>query len=887
MLTGRKLFVTVLTIFSLAIPSDIVRFVYAVACHDDAWDQGEYCGYDAMKVAGVPDMNHDCLLDALDFQWFAHDYNFGNGGVGVNLSADFKSSGAPGPAPCGGNMLCPDGKVNASDYSFFVTKTGQTASPCTAVPIPSVCNGSIALSFSTNPNTIVSNAAQLGGVHDVYVVLSGVVNAEMAEFAVKKSPNVTLIGPVAGAGYVVGADICSGFGYDADYITFIPTLVASGPTVVADIQYVLNDSKPAWISIVPVSSCPYAQSRWTDSSVSLSHLYATMKNVGINGTTPANTPSACTPLGTISGQVYVDKNFNCAYTAGTDDLLANLTVQATLGTSNYFALTDASGNYTFKLPAGTYTVKMAPAANDPWKKLNTSCGQPATYSVGVAANGTYPNKDFAIEPTGKISGNVYRDFLATTACAKDGIDYPIASRILQATSTSNYLGYSDNNGDYAINVPSGAYNVTNYPVSGDPYTVRTCQSPLYSVNVAANTTYTGKDFALDGSNLPCNIFLSLVSHGFNQRPSPCWRILEDPCPGFEHEYIVTLKEELFSGAKLGTNKKLDINLDPKFTIGTVTSDCSITFTSPNAHQRIVTIANDITPGYQCIVKVRATPSTDGPYTNTVTLDDLGAGCLGTKVRTLTNYSSCPCDPNDMAVQPIGCGPDGQVAQGSPLTYSIQFENVGTGKAHNIFVEDVLDDDLDLTTVSIVASSHPVTGMQVNGNKLVISFEGIDLPGSLTPAASHGKVVFTVRPLPVAEQFDSYVENTASITFDFEEPVITNTVINTLVDDPCVTTAVPHDPLPTSNYLGSNYPNPFNPSTTITYGLAKQERVTIAIYNVNGALVRTLVSDSKPAGWYDVNWDGRDQSGRAVASGIYFSQMRAGSFSDSKKLVLLK
>jgi hypothetical protein len=182
----------------------------------------------------------------------------------------------------------------------------------------------------------------------------------------------------------------------------------------------------------------------------------------------------------------------------------------------------------------------------------------------------------------------------------------------------------------------------------------------------------------------------------------------------------------------------------------------------------------------------------------------------------------------------------------------------------------------------------MTGVQVSGgNKLEISFEGIDLAGTLGPESNHGQVMFTAWPLPIEDQNDGYVENTAKITFDFNDPVITNTVVSTFVDDPCVATAVPRDPLPTSNYLGSNYPNPFNPTTTITYGLAKQERVTVAIYNVNGALVRTLVSDDKPAGWYTVNWDGRDQGGRQVASGIYFSQMRAGSFSDSKKLVLLK
>ena len=223
---------------------------------------------------------------------------------------------------------------------------------------------------------------------------------------------------------------------------------------------------------------------------------------------------------------------------------------------------------------------------------------------------------------------------------------------------------------------------------------------------------------------------------------------------------------------------------------------------------------------------------------------------------------------------------------TPLAYLIKFENVGTGRAHNIFIEDVLDEDLDLSTVSLVSSTHTVTGMQVNGNKLVISLEGVDLAGALGPETNLGEVVFTVRPLPVEDQNDGHVENTASVIFDFNDPVITNTVVNTFLDSPCAT-PVSHDPLPLSNYLGSNYPNPFNPTTTIAYGLKARGHVTLAIYNINGSLIRTLVSDDKPAGWYTVDWDGRDQRGNPVASGVYFSQMRAGSFSGSKKLVLLK
>jgi hypothetical protein len=91
-----------------------------------------------------------------------------------------------------------------------------------------------------------------------------------------------------------------------------------------------------------------------------------------------------------------------------------------------------------------------------------------------------------------------------------------------------------------------------------------------------------------------------------------------------------------------------------------------------------------------------------------------------------------------------------------------------------------------------------------------------------------------------------------------------------------------------NYLDSNYPNPFNPTTTIRFGVAQQGRVTLRIYDVRGALVRTLVDDVREAGVeHRVRWDGRDDRGRSVASGVYFLRLEAQGFFETRKMVLLR
>ncbi len=93
--------------------------------------------------------------------------------------------------------------------------------------------------------------------------------------------------------------------------------------------------------------------------------------------------------------------------------------------------------------------------------------------------------------------------------------------------------------------------------------------------------------------------------------------------------------------------------------------------------------------------------------------------------------------------------------------------------------------------------------------------------------------------------------------------------------------------PKSTTLAQNFPNPFNPSTTIKFDLKDKGFVTLKVYNVAGQLVRTLVNGVKDANTYTVTWDGMNDRGGAVASGIYFYKMETKDFSQTKKMVMLR
>jgi hypothetical protein len=94
-------------------------------------------------------------------------------------------------------------------------------------------------------------------------------------------------------------------------------------------------------------------------------------------------------------------------------------------------------------------------------------------------------------------------------------------------------------------------------------------------------------------------------------------------------------------------------------------------------------------------------------------------------------------------------------------------------------------------------------------------------------------------------------------------------------------------LPLTASLEQNLPNPFNPTTTISYSVAKRSRVRLVIYDTDGRLVRTLVDEIVSAGSRDVTWEGLDQNGLQVSSGVYFYRLETGKKVLAKKMILLK
>ena len=102
-----------------------------------------------------------------------------------------------------------------------------------------------------------------------------------------------------------------------------------------------------------------------------------------------------------------------------------------------------------------------------------------------------------------------------------------------------------------------------------------------------------------------------------------------------------------------------------------------------------------------------------------------------------------------------------------------------------------------------------------------------------------------------------------------------------------TLTIDEDLIPEVFALHQNYPNPFNPTTQIRYDLPKDEFVSIAIYDVMGRKIRSLMNANQAVGYHAIRWDARNDMGEGISAGMYIYTIQAGEFRSTKKMVLLK
>ena len=206
--------------------------------------------------------------------------------------------------------------------------------------------------------------------------------------------------------------------------------------------------------------------------------------------------------------------------------------------------------------------------------------------------------------------------------------------------------------------------------------------------------------------------------------------------------------------------------------------------------------------------------------------------------------------------------------------------------HHCCLGDVNHDGVvnaqDLVIVAARFGQREQDDTDINGDGVVDIFDLVTVASALGNAAAAPSVTPHTRAILTADEVESWLTQAQQMALT--DPVYLRGIAALEQLLAALT--------PKETVLLPNYPNPFNPETWMPYHLAHAADVQIAIYDTKGAVVRQLDLGHQSAGYYTdrakaAYWDGRNESGESVASGIYFYQLRAGDYTTMRRMVIVK
>ena len=210
---------------------------------------------------------------------------------------------------------------------------------------------------------------------------------------------------------------------------------------------------------------------------------------------------------------------------------------------------------------------------------------------------------------------------------------------------------------------------------------------------------------------------------------------------------------------------------------------------------------------------------------------------------------------------------------------------GTGDTYSEFPDVNSDGVVNIQDLVLVASRFGQTGQNkadVNGDNVVNIVDLVLVAGALGKSAAAPALHLQVSEVLTSADVRRWLSQAQNLNLSDVRAQRGISFLQQLL------AAL----LPKETALLANYPNPFNPETWIPYQLAEPAAITVKIYEMNGHVVRTLVLGYQPAGIYKSRrraayWDGKNQQGEVVASGVYFYTLSAGDFSATRKMLIRK
>ena len=454
---------------------------------------------------------------------------------------------------------------------------------------------------------------------------------------------------------------------------------------------------------------------------------------------------------------------------------------------------------------------------------------------------------------GSISGNTYIDL--NSDCSKNiGEPNVYCSSII--VNPGNRLGYANGAGDYIVNnLPYGTYSVSLNMYYGS-------FSPTCTTTLTTN---------VNGGNQ--NSLNNNLSVGFNSSTNPDMKVSaysNGIVPGF----ICNVYYQLSNLNNVPGTGLFKAVLPSAF-IANISNGNPNTYTISG--DTIIWNFSNIVYGAAAQFQISFTVPLSIPLGSTFT------SCMWAQPNITdfdyANNNYCysrfvtgSFDPNDKTVSPVGVGANGDIAATeTDLTYLIRFQNTGNGPAVNIVVKDTLSPNVDVNTFEMLSASHNYNIDILSGNILRWKFNNIMLAdsGSNEPA-SHGYIQYRIKRNNNNTP-GTQIKNTAYIYFDFNEPVVTNTAINTIETITGIKST-------SSNSDEWNvYPNPSTGVLYIVNSSSIKEASQIQVINSIGQTVleETIINNYKNIDLSKLN------------NGVYFVKIVSDKSSTVKRIVLSK
>lgn len=527
----------------------------------------------------------------------------------------------------------------------------------------------------------------------------------------------------------------------------------------------------------------------------------------------------------IKGRAFLDDNQNCSNDSS-DSSLQNWTIKIQGQNRTYYTTTNEEGEYEFNVPVGDYLASAVP----PSAYWASSCEN--EYQVNITATDSIRQVPLPVSPvvdcplievdvsTNRLRRCFSSTFLVnycnkgTTAGEDIYIDLILDEYLTIDSSLIPYTPIGNN----VYRFPIGAIEIGECG-QFSVHTTLACDLsiPLGQVHcveahafpdslcLPPNQNWDGSSINVSASCRSDTVFFKIGNFGEGNMSAPLnYIVIEDQ---------IILHEKSFQLAQGSYLIDTIIGFsDRRYTLVTQQSEGSTGDSYPNA-----TIVN-------CVATSLGL-SVDLPTHSASPFRDIHCQ------ENIDSY-----DPNDKRGWPLGFGDEQIIFPNTEIEYMIRFQNTGTDTAYKVVISDPLPATLDISSLSLGASSHPYTWSIEDNNSLIFTFDNILLPDSTTNLeASQGFINFTLEQ-QVDLALGTTITNTAAIYFDFNEPIYTNTSLHkvgTLFSQALVAA----QDISVQDLEVKVYPNPFRTTTSFLIEKVKPQAVRLHLYDLSGRLIR--------------------------------------------------